>query len=198
MSAPDEVVRLAEERAAARAAKDFAAADGLRDRIRDLGWEVTDSPDGFALDPAVAEATQPPVSAADVPSLLEATPTFDVSIHWVCEGWPEDIDRALAAFRATAGDRRLQFVIADVTGEARGRWADADDVEVVWLTPDTGWAAARNAGLRRSLAPIVVALDGSIEPTGDVLGPLEARAAGPGPGHLWPVRHRDPGSARVP
>ena len=98
----------------------------------------------------------------------------------MCEGWVDDIDRALPAFRTTAGGRRLQFVVADVTGEAEKRWADADDLEVVWLEPDTGWAAARNAGLRRSLAPIVVALDGSIEPTGDALGPLEQALADPG------------------
>ena len=108
-----------------------------------------------------------------MPSLLEADTTFDVSVHWVCEGWLDDIDRALDGFRATAEGRRVQFVVADVTGEAPKHWADADDVEVVWLEPDTGWAAARNAGLRRSLAPIVLALDGSVEPTGDVLGPLE-------------------------
>jgi len=186
VSAPDEVVRLAEERATARAAKDFPAADGFRDRIRQLGWEVTDQPGGFALQPVATEESPQPVAAADVPSMLDATPTFDVSIHWICEGWPEDIDRALAAFRATAGDRRLQFVIADVTGEARARLAEVDDVEVVWLTPDTGWAAARNAGLRRSLAPIVVALDGSIEPTGDVLGPLEDALADPALGICGP------------
>ena len=186
MSAPEEVVRLAEERAAARAARDFSAADGLRDRIHDLGWEVTDRQGGFDLQPVVTEEGPQPVDAADVPSLLDATPTFDASIHWVCEGWTDDIERALAAFRATAGDRRLQFVIADVTGEALSRWSDADDVEVLWLTPDAGWAAARNAGLRRSLAPIVVALDGSIEPIGDVLGPLEHALADPGLGICGP------------
>jgi len=186
VSAPEEVVRLAEERSAARAAKDFAAADGLRDRIRDLGWEVTDTPEGFALEPVEAEGTHGPVAASDVPSLLEVAPTFDVSLHWVCEGWPEDIDRALAAFRATSGDRRLQFVIADVTGDTRAGWLEADDVEVVWLAPDSGWAAARNAGLRRSLAPIVVALDGSIEATGDALGPLERALKDPGLGICGP------------
>ena len=178
MSAPAEVVRLAEERAAARAAKDFEVADGLRNRIRDLGWEVTDNPGGFALQPAAA-VVEEPMTAADVSSLLETPTTFDASVHWVCEGWLDDIDRALAAFRATAGGRRLQFVIADVTGEARAHWADADDVEVVWLAPDTGWASARNAGLYRSLAPIVIAVDGSIEPTGDVLGPLERALVDP-------------------
>jgi len=49
VSAPEDVQRLAGERADARAAKDFALADELRDRIRELGWEVTDQPGGFAL-----------------------------------------------------------------------------------------------------------------------------------------------------
>ena len=185
MSAPEDVQRLAGERADARAAKDFALADELRDRIREMGWEVTDQPGGFALQP-VSSQVDGPVRPADVPSLLEADTTFDVSVHWACEGWLDDIDRALAGFRATAEGRRVQFVVADVTGEAPKHWADADDVEVVWLEPDTGWAAARNAGLRRSLAPIVVALDGSVEPTGDVFGPLEGALADPGLGICGP------------
>ena len=70
MSAPDDVQRLAGERADARAAKDFALADELRDRIRELGWEVTDQPGGFALQPCHPRSTRR--SPADVPSLLEA------------------------------------------------------------------------------------------------------------------------------
>jgi len=170
--APDEVQRLAEQRADARAARDFAAADALRDEIAEHGWVVTDAPGGFDLEPA--EHDQPAsVAASEVESTLDLEPTFDVAVHWVCEGWLDDIDRAIAAFAANAGSRRLQFVVADVTGEAVPRWGARDDVEVVWLRDDTGWAAARNAGLSRSLAPIVIAVDGSIEPTGDVFSPIE-------------------------
>jgi cysteinyl-tRNA synthetase len=49
--APDEVRALAEERERARAARDFAAADELRDRIAALGWEVRDGAGGFELLP---------------------------------------------------------------------------------------------------------------------------------------------------
>jgi cysteinyl-tRNA synthetase len=45
-SAPAAVVDLAEQRQTARAAKDFAEADRLRDAILALGWEVRDEPDG--------------------------------------------------------------------------------------------------------------------------------------------------------
>jgi len=46
---PAEVAALAEQRAAARAAKDWAESDRLRDAIADLGWTVTDSKDGQQL-----------------------------------------------------------------------------------------------------------------------------------------------------
>jgi cysteinyl-tRNA synthetase len=52
-AAPEEVLRLAEERQAARAAKDFDRADDLRAEIERLGWEVQDvsEPPGFRLIP---------------------------------------------------------------------------------------------------------------------------------------------------
>jgi cysteinyl-tRNA synthetase len=49
-AAPDEVADLAEQRQRARAARDFAAADGLREDLAALGWEMRDEPDGgYAL-----------------------------------------------------------------------------------------------------------------------------------------------------
>ncbi len=49
--APAEVHELAEQRERARAERDFAAADRLRDEIAALGWEVRDGPGGFELLP---------------------------------------------------------------------------------------------------------------------------------------------------
>jgi cysteinyl-tRNA synthetase len=43
--------KLLEERQEARAAKDFARADEIRDRLAELGWEVRDSADGAKLVP---------------------------------------------------------------------------------------------------------------------------------------------------
>jgi cysteinyl-tRNA synthetase len=174
---PEEVRALAAEREEARAAKDFARADALRDAIAELGFKVVDSPQGPAFEPVVpAEAEAPKrLRPNEIGSVLEEPTTCDASVHWVCEGWPEDIVRALAGFRAFAGDREVQYVVADVSGvdpEVFG-----EDVEVLSLAEGTGWAAARNAGLRRSHGRIVLAMDGSVEPTGDVLGPLQAALA---------------------
>jgi cysteinyl-tRNA synthetase len=44
-----EVAELADARASARAAGDWAQADRLRDQLRSLGWEVRDGPDGPEL-----------------------------------------------------------------------------------------------------------------------------------------------------
>ncbi|HWM62377.1 MAG TPA: cysteine--tRNA ligase [Solirubrobacterales bacterium] len=49
--ASDEAEKLLAEREEARAAKDFARADEIRDRLAELGWEVRDSSDGAKLVP---------------------------------------------------------------------------------------------------------------------------------------------------
>jgi cysteinyl-tRNA synthetase len=48
---PPEARDMAERRAAARAARDFAEADRLRDELRARGWEVRDGPEGAELVP---------------------------------------------------------------------------------------------------------------------------------------------------
>jgi cysteinyl-tRNA synthetase len=51
VSVPPAVVALADARAAARAARDFAAADRLRDELRAAGWDMEDQPGGYRLKP---------------------------------------------------------------------------------------------------------------------------------------------------
>ena len=49
--APAEVLELARQREQARAARDFAASDSLREEIAAHGWDVRDGADGFELVP---------------------------------------------------------------------------------------------------------------------------------------------------
>jgi len=163
--APREVEALVAEREERRRAKDFAAADALRGRIEALGYRILDGAEGPTLEPTQAAR----VRAADVPSVLGEPATADATLAWVDEGWPEDIRRAVDATRASGGGSDVHLVVADLTG---GDAHYGDDVEILRLEPGTGWAAARNAGLRRARGRIVIALDGSIEPTGDVVAPL--------------------------
>lgn len=46
---PDDIRSLADERQAARAAKDWAASDALRERLAEQGWLVKDTKDGYDL-----------------------------------------------------------------------------------------------------------------------------------------------------
>ena len=112
---PEEIVELAERRARARAAKEFGEADAIRSRIASAGWTVEDAPGGGYT---LAQAERPEdvrVRAADVPSVLDETATADASVQWVCEGWPEDIDRAIGSFRANAGERKTYWTAGTST-----------------------------------------------------------------------------------
>jgi glycosyltransferase involved in cell wall biosynthesis len=185
---PDEVRRLAGEREERRKAKDFATADALRDRIADLGFTVVDSPEGPRLEPvdrAAGDADEAPaVRPDDVPSALKQPATFDITVHWVLEGWPEDVARGLEGFRSHQGGRSVQYVVADVTGQDSSSFGEG--VEVIPLVEGTGWGAARNAGLKRSLGRIVLVVDGSIEPVGDAFAPIEEALADPAVGVVGP------------
>jgi cysteinyl-tRNA synthetase len=49
--APQEVIELRDAREQARRARDWSAADRIRDQLRELGWEVRDGPEGPELRP---------------------------------------------------------------------------------------------------------------------------------------------------
>jgi cysteinyl-tRNA synthetase len=176
---PEEIVKLARQREAARAAKEFARADELRDRIAQAGFRVVDTATGSRVLPrerSVGGADAPVHRSSEaVPSCLAEPPSVEASVQWLAQGWVEDIVRGIDSFRRHGGDRPTQHVVVDLTEGSR--WPD--EVEVVRIDPGLGWAAGRNAGLRRAAGRIVVIVDGSVEARGDVLGPLEAALADP-------------------
>jgi Glycosyltransferase like family 2 len=181
----EEAERLAEERAARRAVRDFAAADELRDRIAGLGFEVVDRPDGHDVRPLVeGPVPSPRIRAQDVPSLLDRPPMSDWTVHWLHEGWTDDILRGIRSFETATGDRAVQHVVVESEPAAPDTWPDG--VEVVALDPDPGFGASRNAGLRRSLGKLVLVVDGSVEAAGDVFGPLEEALGDPAVGACGP------------
>lgn len=51
---PPDIARLAEERWEAKRNRDFAAADRLREELKQAGWSVLDRKDGYALEPLKA------------------------------------------------------------------------------------------------------------------------------------------------
>ena len=188
--APAEVADLAARRAEARAARDFAAADALRAQIAELGWDVTDGPDGFVLTPAAPPDPEPgyPVLPAPgaIPAASPAGPPRLATVALLVQGWPEDLRECVAALfahtpagvvisaldignEAGAGD-----ALHELAAEYPGR------IEAWHVATGAGWGQDRNALLRADPGPVHVIMETSTILTGDAISPLLAAVAADG------------------
>jgi GT2 family glycosyltransferase len=186
MTEPDPELRdLLSQRQAARERRDFAAADTIRDRLRQAGWLVRDTPDGPELAPAPPYQTLDPGAMAP---RWDQPDQHDVSLVVHVAGWPEDVARATRAL--AAHHRHLDYevlLVSDGAGEATGRALEdlaRDDrrIRVLHLDPAIGFGAAMNLGMGQALGRVLVWLDPHVEATGDLLSPLLAALARPGAG----------------
>ena len=108
-----------------------------------------------------------------MPSRLEEAPVGVATVVLVATDWPADLDRALNGLRAGAPDGTSIVVVADAPSDEQAAALDAiEGIEIVWTSERLGHAAATNAGIRRVSGPVVVLMDPSVEPTGDVVAPL--------------------------
>jgi hypothetical protein len=178
---PEAVLSAAHERSQARAARDWATADRLRGEIEAAGWTIVDRGTDFALTPSAPPDVQEEArtrygSSRNVPSRLAEAAVDVATVVMIATDWPADVDRALRGLRATSPERTSMVVVADAPSPdqatALEATEEADDAEVVWTSERLGHGAALNAGIRRASGGIVVLLDPSVEPTGDVVTPL--------------------------
>ena len=185
--APDDIVQLADARAAARRARDWSAADELLGRIRTAGWKVIDV--GTLYD--LVRAAPPDILEGDVvrhgastsvPSVLDAAPSGTASVVILATDWPEDVDRSVRALAGTSPAGTQIVIVANGESEAQAaalvalaaecQLAEGIALEVVWTSVRLGFAAALNAGIRRATAPVVLLVDASVEPETDLVTPL--------------------------
>src|SRR5436190_5410770 len=115
---PDDVLSLAHDRAAARGAKDWAAADRIRAEIEAAGWKIVDRGTDFALEPihppTVADGDGIRYGSSDaVPSLLAAPDVAAATVVLVATDWPDDLARTLDGLRAHVPDGTSIVVVAD-------------------------------------------------------------------------------------
>ena len=182
---PPDPAALLEQRQAARERRDFAAADAIRDQLREAGWLVRDTPDG----PELTEA--PPYQTLDPATLAprwDEPDRDEVSVVVHVAGWAEDVGRATRAL--AVHHRHLDYevlLVADGAGEATGRALEdlaRDDphVRVLHLDPAIGFGASMNLAMGQALGRVLVWLDPHVEATGDLLGPLLAALDQPGTG----------------
>jgi hypothetical protein len=172
---PVEVLVLARSRAQARAERDFAAADRLRDEIADAGWLVTDVAAGFELSP------KPPYdvlsSVRELPDNSDVADTHRVTVSVLVEGWPADVRTCIAALLDNTADDVVVQVLdlgnAEGAGDVAHEFAGPRLQE--WhVTGSAGWSAARAALLRADTARVHVWCDPSTVLDGDAISALTA------------------------
>lgn len=192
-AAPAAVLEAAQRRSDARAARDWATADELRAEIEAAGWRVTDSGTAFRLEPAhpadVEHGGEIRYGRSDaVPSRLDEAPTGVATVVLTVElGDPSAIDAVTAAARDLPAGVDLVVVgdgIGDATAGGIHAALDGSPIargghELVRTSTPLGRGAALNAGIRRTTGAVVVVLDTSIQPTGDVVSPLVAALEDP-------------------
>ena len=174
-----EAERLLEERGRLRAARDFAAADAVRDRLREGGWEVVDESGGSSLRsvPVAPPPERPP------------TPR-EVTLLTIVHGWPADVARWLASIERHPPGRDWEVLLVDNSGDADlhvrlGQLAAGDRVRLEVVDPAVGWADAANQGLLAAAGDLVVLFDPGVELEGvidalaDALDDPQVAVAGP-------------------
>jgi len=190
---PDDVLSAAHARARARGQRDWTEADRLRGEIEAAGWKVVDRGTDFALSPAsapdlVEAGGRRYGSSASVPSRLADAPVGVATIVVVAGDAPARLEQVIGTLREHAPDGTQLVIVGD---DPRPEQAAALDLierdseqpgvatEIIRTSAPLGRAAALNAGIRRAAAPIVVLLDASVEPTGDLVTPLVAALRDP-------------------
>ena len=179
MTAPDDVTALAEQRAQARAGKDFAESDRLREAIADAGWVVRDGADGYQLAPRPPYAVLP--SVTDLPDRSGEPDDGRATVGVLVEGWPEDVRTCVEALLAHAPqDVRVVLLENGPTGAGAvvHELAEHPRVDELHVERPAGWSQARQALLAWDTAAVHVLLDPSTVLEGDGLGPVLAALEG--------------------
>lgn len=177
---PGSVQDLAQRRSDARGRRDWTAADRLRAEIEAAGWNVIDQGLDFHLEPArppdvVQDGRVRFGSSSSVPSLLSEPATEPLSVVLLAPERREALDAFMTGFREDTPETSLVVVAQSPDADMDDALAAAEATgatEVLRLARRSPPATAANAGLRRASGSIVVLLDGAMQPSGDISGPL--------------------------
>jgi len=157
---------LAQERLDARAAKDFAKADLIRDQIAALGFEVIDVAGGFEF--RAKERFPSFASARDVKAIKVAG---DIAIAMIVDGFTAD---AAETVRTIKGHTDTP-IIALVVGEPAELIEEIDlQFQVISLIENFGWGENANVLLKNISSKFLVIMDPSTRFTGDAMAPVLA------------------------
>ena len=180
MTTPETVQQLADARATARAEKDFAASDRLREQIAALGWGVRDTADGQVL------AELPPyavlTSVADLTDNSGQPDARRCTVALLVEGWPDDVRTCVQALLEHAPDDVEVVLLENGPTDAGGvvhELAAHPRVTELHVERVAGWSQARQALALADVAAVHVLMDVSTVLEGDGIGPLLAALEDP-------------------
>ncbi len=165
MSAPEKVVELAKARLEARAVKNFALSDQLRDEIAAAGFDVLDVAGGFEL----RERERFPVYASTRDIRHINTGKSDLVLTIIIDGFIEDAIETIKSMKA-----HTKFPIAALVIGEPGALVDEIDTQfrLVQITENFGWGENANALLKNITSKYIVIMDPSTRFTGDALTPV--------------------------
>jgi hypothetical protein len=153
---------------AARARKDWAAADNLRAQISEFGYEVLDVAAGFELKPKLTYSVLSRIG--DLRRFTDKT--FSSALGMIADGYIEDLTESLVQVKKYApADTAILILISgkldisSLLGEIDSR------TFVVAVEEGVGWAEAANAIIKFSPAPYVAIMDPSTRLLGDAISP---------------------------
>jgi len=157
---------LAQERLDARAAKDFAKADQLRDQIAALGFEVIDVAGGFEF--RAKERYPRYASTRDIKAIKV---DGDIAITIIVDGFIADAVETVRTIKAHCNTP----VIALVIGEPAELVEEIDlQFQLIAITENFGWGENTNALLKNLATKYMVVMDPSTRFLGDAMTPVIA------------------------
>jgi hypothetical protein len=167
VSAPESVHELARARQEARAVKDFAKSDELRNEIAAQGFEVVDVAGGYELRPKKRYATYE--STRDIRPINSGK--YEITVAMIIDGYHEDAVETLKTIKQHSDCAITMLVLNEA-----GILADQLDARtsLVVVTEDFGWGENANALLRNITSEFVIIMDPSTRFTGDAVAPVLA------------------------
>jgi hypothetical protein len=164
MSAPNSVIKLAEARQAARANKDFALADSLRDQIFAAGYEVADVAGGFEL----TEKARFPIIEKLRDLRPFNLPAHEITMLLVIEGFVAD---AITCINSIKANSDCNITVLSI-GPAGDLAVVIDQRTALVEIAETGWGEAVNALMKNAESKYVIVMDPSTTFTGDAISPV--------------------------
>ncbi len=167
MTVPDAIWKLGDERKAARAVKDFALADRLRDEIAGAGWDIIDVAGSFEFHKRIRYVL--------TESIKLMKPVFDgreIAIAMIVSGFQGDAVEAVKSIRSFC-DTPIVLLCIDEVGPLE-ELIDETTIAVK-VVEECGWAQAANALLQNVQSEFLVIMDPSTRFIGDAVSPALAK-----------------------